>query len=464
MAPLTGTDGTSQGPGGSPWEETDSGDSDSATEGSGQNTTNGACGDGALDGDEDCDDGVENILGNECNPDCTLNLCGDGIRGPSEECDLGTDNGPETSCSESCTITPSSCGKQSSEAELGASAPVDIIFVIDNSGSMSEEIKGVQQNINVNFAEIIEESGLDYRVIMVSRHGSSNANKICVEAPLSGIPKGGCQAPPNKPVFTPGKFYHYSLGISSTDAWCKLVGSFSGAIPDESGLAQGGWKQWLREDAIKTLVVISDDASSCGAFKDASNIQAGQSAAQAFDETLLSLAPEHFGTPDSRTYTFHSIVGMPFNNPKTQAYDIQDPIILGTCPSGQAPGTGHQALSVDTGGLRFPLCDTTSYDAVFQEIAEGVIEGANVSCAFDVPIPPEGQVVDKDSIVVTYTPSGGGTPIVYSRVANSEVCAPKSFYVDEQTVNLCSVECTTVQQDPMAKVEVEFGCLPVKPQ
>src|SRR5262245_6930140 len=45
--------------------------------------------------------------------------------------------------------------------------PVDVIFVVDTSGSMTEEIDGVEKNISVNFANIIATSGLDYRVIMV---------------------------------------------------------------------------------------------------------------------------------------------------------------------------------------------------------------------------------------------------------------------------------------------------------
>src|SRR5690606_32550703 len=49
--------------------------------------------------------------------------------------------------------------------------PVDVIFLVDNSGSMAEEVDGVEQNINVSFAEIFEALALDYRVIMVTDHG-----------------------------------------------------------------------------------------------------------------------------------------------------------------------------------------------------------------------------------------------------------------------------------------------------
>src|SRR5262245_53038707 len=50
--------------------------------------------------------------------------------------------------------------------------PVDVIFIIDNSGSMTDNIESVQNNINDSFASIIGASGVDYRVIMISEHGS----------------------------------------------------------------------------------------------------------------------------------------------------------------------------------------------------------------------------------------------------------------------------------------------------
>src|ERR1041384_5394738 len=49
-------------------------------------------------------------------------------------------------------------------------APVDIVVVIDNSGSMQDEIDAVEKNLNVNFANILQTSGVDYRVILISRH------------------------------------------------------------------------------------------------------------------------------------------------------------------------------------------------------------------------------------------------------------------------------------------------------
>src|SRR5262245_41447423 len=46
--------------------------------------------------------------------------------------------------------------------------PADIIFMVDNSGSMTDENAAIEQNINVNFAAIMGSSGVDYQVIMIT--------------------------------------------------------------------------------------------------------------------------------------------------------------------------------------------------------------------------------------------------------------------------------------------------------
>ena len=74
-----------------------------------------------------------------------------------------------------------SCASTNVEATVKIK-PADIIFVIDNSGSMGQEIAGVEKNINVNFAQIIEQSMVDYRVIMLTAHGALG-NDVCIEAP-----------------------------------------------------------------------------------------------------------------------------------------------------------------------------------------------------------------------------------------------------------------------------------------
>jgi hypothetical protein len=102
------------------------------------------------------------------------------------------------------------CVAKEAEAVQGK-RPVDIIIAIDNSVSMADEIAGVEDQINTNFAGIIEASGTDYRVIMLSNHGEHHVpgapppadplrlQRICIKAPLSGT---SCSPIPTKPVET----------------------------------------------------------------------------------------------------------------------------------------------------------------------------------------------------------------------------------------------------------------------
>src|SRR5204863_4465459 len=68
----------------------------------------GACGDGVLDPEEECDDG--NIVSCDgCEEDCTFPACGNGIACPPEACDDGnTKNGD--GCSAKCTIASKCTG------------------------------------------------------------------------------------------------------------------------------------------------------------------------------------------------------------------------------------------------------------------------------------------------------------------------------------------------------------------
>jgi len=362
----------------------------------------------------------------------------------------------------------SACVSQSSEATL-VKKPVDIIIVIDNSGSMSNEIIGVQNNINQNFAQIIEQSGLDYRVILIGKHGKAVPDEsVCIEAPLSGIPAGGCATPPANPVNNPGKFYHYNTEIDSHNSLCRILSTFNTAEP--SGGAPTGWQEWLRPDSFKTFIELTDDGvGSCSAvgvsIDDNDNVADAPGAAQKFDTALLTLSPANFGTAEARNYRFYSIVGMAFNDPANKPWEPSDPITTQKCGDDTqvyGPGTGYQALSILTGGLRFPLCDTTAYDVVFQAIAQGVVAGAQVACEFPIPDPPEGTTVDLNSVVVDYTPGDMSPKKQFAQVPDAAACAPESFYIDKTAnqIILCPDTCGVVKNDAAAKVAVLFACDP----
>ena len=347
------------------------------------------------------------------------------------------------------------CASVSEEAEL-TKRPIDVVFFVDNSGSMYDDIAAVQTNINGSFAAVLGAAAVDYRVVVVSLHGfSDTAESICIEAPLSTT---SCNPVPPLPGNNPPVFFQYSTEIASKDSWCKLFSSYDGALADDFGLAPGGWSEWLRDGAFKVFVEVSDDGSLCGPYDDNDTVAGGTAAAAAFDADLLALSPASFGDASSRRYVWHSIIGMPANVPASTAWLPADPVQLGICSTGATPGTGHQALSILTGGLRFPICEHASYDVVFQEIAENAIENAGVECSFPVPDPPAGQTIDLDTVRVQYAPGGGGPPQTFDQVASAAACGPGKFYIAADAIVLCPETCASLQDDGAAQVLVLFDC------
>ncbi|WP_437671635.1 hypothetical protein [Sorangium sp. So ce131] len=361
-------------------------------------------------------------------------------------------------------VTPdTACVATVAEATL-TKRPVDIVFMIDNSPSMADEIISVQNNINDSFAAIIGESGIDYRVIMLAHHGDPRVDdSVCVGAPLSSAT---CDPVPSQPGHNPPHFYHYSLENRSHDAICNLLGTYNGGLPDDFGFAPLGWSEWVRPESLKVFVVITDDNVGCQTTHLPRNLYIDderlpwEEVAATFEDLLFKLQPAVFGDATARNYVFHSIIGLHENDPATDAYPPEGDIVLETCGTAVRPGTGYQSLSQRTGGLRFPLCQTSSYDVVFQAIAEGVISGAEVACEFEIPASPPGEVIDLSTVVVQYTPGAGGEARSFDQVAGLDACQTDAFYIENDTIKLCEDACLSVQSDPTAHIDVLYGCDP----
>lgn len=350
-----------------------------------------------------------------------------------------------------------SCGVQTSTATIKDARPVDVIFVIDNSGSMSGEIAAVEANINDNFARILDQTQADYRVIMLSHHGGSGSQQICIKAPLSGT---SCSPLPTAPVNT-ARFFHYDQDIQSTDSWCWLLDTFDRR--DQHGFTTTGWQAWLRPSALKVFVEVSDDGINCssprGTFYQGGSgepLDDSITMALAFNDALLRLSPAQFGTSTRPNYVWHSIIGMKANTPAELPWVTTDPFQTGVCPTASDPGGGYQILSTVSGGLRYPVCEGKGFETIFRAIARDVAEGAGAECRFRIPQPPAGKYIDMKSISVEYS-SGGGAPRPFAR-AEAAACNDSSFIVADQDVALCDAACARVRQDKSAKLQVTYKC------
>ncbi len=439
----------------------------------------------------------------------------------------------ECSCQDNWSLYSNSadtCGEPTcgggSTAAAQVKVPVDIIIVIDNSPSMDDDIEQVQARLNDDLAEILAESNLDYRVIIVSRFGDesnaissspASAANICIGAPLGA---NACTNPNNETLVLNPPFYHYSAEIESWDAWCQLLYGYNhsdeigvtdnsssgiGAARTWTAKAPTGWQEWLREDAFKHFLVITDDDADCNDygynFDDSpvdsngnnceppssssdffngkqhnchntstqtvsnTNVTAGGTAAQKFDTALLALAPEQFGTSTERNYMWHSIVNIRANTAgATLPWQPTDAVQTKMCTAANTTivgaGTGYQALSRLTGGLRYPICQNSTFDAIFNAIAEEVIQTAEASCEFELG---DTSNVDVDAATVSWTNSSDVSTSL-TQVANAAACGTSKtrWYYDNPgdptTLTLCPATCTEVQADNAAQVWLEFGC------
>jgi hypothetical protein len=420
---------------------------------------------------ETCDD-----LDNDCNGQVDEKLVRACYTGPAGTEGMGLCSAGTTTCSvgswgacedevhpqlEVCDSSDNNCNGQQDEVlerhaannVVVAGDPqfrsVDVIFVIPNNGTMNQEIDAVEANLNNNFAQIIGNSGLDYRVILISRHGSRTTGQpICISQPLSGNPS--CTKPPACPV-SGARFFHYNEEVTGKDSFAKILSTFG--TTDGCGLAPGGWSTWLRPDSLKIFVEITDDGPNGSG--NTTNMTATQ-----FDGALLALSPAHFGTATDRNYIFHAIAGLKENSPRLAPWLPQDPLVQDLCTGNGGhvsnPGIDYQLLSQWTGGLRFPVCEYQSYDTIFQKVAQGVIASAEASCLFEPTTIPGGSSLQ--NAWLDFVPTNGGAATQFTQVASEADCAGNAFYVVGNDIHLCAAACAMFRNDPGAVIETVFTC------
>ncbi len=400
--------------------------------------------------------GSENppVIGN----DPPSNSAGTGAGSSESVPDFGPDFGAGLSDDLTGGPPAGGCGSTQAGATL-VREPIDIILVVDNSDSMANEIIGVQNNINVNFASILNGADLDYRVILIGRHGQAlEDNSICIEAPLSGA--AACDPLPATAVFT-DRFFQYNMKIDSHDTFVKLLGAYrppfeDTIFEDKSYLTEDGWNVYLRPGVRKVFVELTDDDPT-------------EMTWQAFDAALLALDAAQFGSADARNYIWHSIVGLDEKPEPSEAWLPQDGIVQVLCGAPddvESAGVPYQELRRLTGGLRFPLCQSAAYDVVFRRIATDVITSTEVACDFAIPAPPAGRTLALDNVAVSFTENVGLPARTYAQARDRNGCQPDAFFIENDRIFLCPDSCELLRSNPLGSIDVLYTCestvLPVR--
>ena len=307
------------------------------------------------------------------------------------------------------------------QATTATRAEVDIIVVIDTSGSMMEETNQVKANINT-FASKIGGTGLDYTVVMIAEKPQNlpfppgfPLPGICVPPPL-----GGASCTDNPPTF-----HQVNTGVASTDSLSIILSKFSTYEP------------WLRPNAFKVFIEVTDDNSALTSAQ--------------FDQQLLALSPAQFGTAANRRYVFDSICGWKKGTP-----------VLDSSKCGSAVNTGdqYQQLSNLTGGIVDSVCET-DYSGVFDNIAKGLVK--KLGCEFSLPKSADGSPADPTKVAVNYTP-GTGAKQTLTQVTDATKCGTVSdaWYYDDNAaptkIMFCPTTCAGAGADTSGKVEIALGC------
>lgn len=325
------------------------------------------------------------------------------------------------------------CTTYTEEAKKPA---VDVVWVVDNSCSMGDEIAKVRDQINKSFVPTISSSIIDWQVIMVSARGTSSQD-VCVDPPLAGASCGN----------NPPKFTHLDCEVDSSNSLYAAAFSYAGTgFPPlfNCNLTGGPWNKLARFDATKVFVEVTDDEADFFGWD-----------ATGFDNWALTSAqpPGMFGTAQNRKYIFHSIIGADVTDPtKTCNTSGQD-----AGNSAVAPGLEYQKLSKLTGGVVRSICEADWSD-IFKTIAAGIVD--KLSCEFVVPAPKDGGAIDPNKVNVTFTPKGGSPEDVLQD--NNKPCEQGAngwqWDATKTKVLLCGPICDKAKADDGGKIDIVVGC------
>jgi hypothetical protein len=299
-------------------------------------------------------------------------------------------------------VTRDCAASMATATDMTTVVPADIVFAIDSSRSMNEEIVFVQTFMQ-EFSAQIAAAGIDARVILLG-----DPSAICIGAPLGS---GQCPDDSNPP-----SYIHVDQGVDSNDGLNVLIDSYP------------NWSQHLRPEASKSFVIVTDDDAT----------DAPYDSSEAFMTALTALDPTMF-----QKFTFNGV------------YCFTD------CEQAAAIGSVYVDLVAMTQGIGGDLC-LQDFQPVFDRLAEQIVmtSGSEITCEWPFPAPPTGQSFVADLVGVERTVGGVRTPLV--RVNSEAECALGGFYFDSlfnpTRLIACPTTCAELQGQVGGQVDVTFGC------
>jgi hypothetical protein len=329
------------------------------------------------------------------------------------------DSGPPADANAGCAATSVTAPPPNNPA-------VDIIWVVDASGSMLDEQKKIGMNLT-QFADTITKSNIDVRIVMMTT--SSAIPVICPVTPadpLSGTALAG-----------DARYKFIESRVDSNNLLDVAIANFP------------MYQSFLRPGATTHFVTVTDDESN---YK---GIGAAQQRAQTFYADMKMLLGHDF-----IQHTIASEGPTPCGDPNCMP-DVDTGIcvfVMLGCGAAR-PGDTYYALADMTKGLTSSIC-LSEWTPIFTRLSEAVIKSVPLPCDYAIPPPPVGQNLDPLKVNLGYTPPGA-QEMLFRKAAEQSACGDELgwFYddpKDPKKVKLCPAACTQVSGG--GTVSIAFGC------
>jgi hypothetical protein len=198
--------------------------------------------------DNDCDGLTDEDQGEwQCGDlECTVTVpqCIDGVPQPESSC--VPEPGGEEICGngqdDNCDGEDPPCAETYLVGTDTTSRPIDVVWMIDSSGSMQGEIDTVLAELN-DFADALDAAGGSNALHLIADRGA-DAFEMCVQPPL-----GGANCADNPP-----RFYQYDTNGGNTISMVHSSNALGRAIQQRST-----WAPRLQANSHIAFIVTSDD-------------------------------------------------------------------------------------------------------------------------------------------------------------------------------------------------------------
>lgn len=291
------------------------------------------------------------------------------------------------------------------ETTMIGEAPSDIIIVVAN-GLVEDHVASILQNFSLLIGNDQIE---DVRVMMLAGYPPDGA---CIDDPPLGV-----QACPINDD-NPPMYRHFDEVVESDTLLQQLIDAYP------------QWSVGLRPEARKHVLVLTSGDSLLGVDE--------------FDAAFVDLDPTLAG------YVFHAMA---------------PGAVEGDCsfvePDGAwGPAPGYVALAEATDGVFENACNF-NLKFLFEELLDRIAEVA-LSCEYDIPPPPDGQVFDKGKVNVDYDDGIALQTVGWVESVAECATVDNGWYYDDyddpMQILMCPQTCARFQTLQEASIEIRFGC------